>query len=114
MTFKTIISDDLTNVFFNVDEFAEAVTYTPNGGAARTIKVILTQEDPAIQTPAPPGDSMIIVVRYADITAPGRGDTFTINSETWYVDGAPAGGRSEGIWRIQVSRSARRDIRGGR
>jgi hypothetical protein len=109
MTLAADLVTDLS-VFFNTSEFAESVTYTATGAAARTITVILTAEDPAIQTPAPPGDSMIILAKYADIAAPRRGDTFTINSETWYVVGDPQGGRAEGIWYIEVSRSARRRV----
>lgn len=113
MTFKTEIAADLTSVFFNAIEFAESVTYTPNGAAAKTIAICFGDEDLAAQTPAPPGDSMIILVQYADATAPGRGDKFTIDSVTWYLDAIVGGGRVEGIWQICVTRSARRDIGGG-
>jgi hypothetical protein len=109
MTLKTDLTTDLTT-FFNMDEFAESVTYTATGVAAKTITVILDKEDPTIQSVTPPGDRMIIWAKYADITAPRKGDTFTINSETWYVTGEPAGGRAEGIWHIEVSRSARRNL----
>jgi hypothetical protein len=109
MTLKADLTTDLTT-FFNTDEFAESVTYTATGVAAKTIKVILDKEDPTIQATTPPGDSMIILAKYADITAPRRGDTFTINSETWYVIGDPQGGRAEGIWHIEASRSARRQL----
>lgn len=105
MTLKT----DLTT-FFNTDEFAESVTYTAKGSTGKSIDVILTDEDPAIEATIPPGDRMIIWAKCADITAPRKGDTFTVNSETWYVVGEPAGGRAEGIWHIEVSRSARRQL----
>lgn len=101
---------DLSSVFFNIDEFAESVVYTPYGGTAKAITVVLSGENPAIQDPAAPGDEMIVIAKYADITAPRKGDTFTINSETWYVTGSPQGGRSEGVWHIRVTRSARRRL----
>ena len=109
MTLKTDLTTDLA-VFFNTDEHAESVTYTATGSAAKTITVILVDEDPAIQAVTPPGDKMTILAKYADITAPRRGDTFTINSVTWYVVGDPQGGRAEGIWHIEVSRSLRRQL----
>lgn len=109
MTLKADMTTDLTT-FFNTDEFAESVTYTATGGTAKTITVILDKENPTIQATTPPGDRMIILAKYADITAPRKGDTFTINSETWYVVGEPEGGRAEGIWHIEVSRSARRQL----
>ena len=109
MTLKADMTTDLA-VFFETDEFAEAVTYTAKGSTGKSIDVILTDEDPAIEATIPPGDRTVILAKYADITAPRRGDTFTINSETWYVVGEPAGGRAEGIWHIEVSRSARRQL----
>ena len=109
MTLAADMTTDLA-VFFNTNEFAESVSYTAKGGAAKTITVIPSDEDPAIEATIPPGDRMIVLAKYADITAPRRGDTFTINSETWYVVGEPAGGRAEGIWHIEVSRSARRQL----
>ena len=112
MSFKTDIAADLAAVFFNPLEFGESVTYTPSGGAAKTITICYADENLAIQTPQPPGDSMIILVQYTDATAPGRGDSFTIHSATWYLEGITAGGPEEGIWHIRVTRSARRDIGG--
>jgi hypothetical protein len=110
MTFQSQLATDLTGVFFNADEFAESAAYTPNGGAATTINVILAEEDPAIQSPTPPGDTMIVLAKYADIATPAKGDTFTINAETWYFVGITAGGAGEGVWHIRVSRSARRRL----
>jgi len=114
MTFQSDLATDLSEVFFNTEEFSEEIVYTPSGGEASTIDVIVSQEDPTIQTPAPPGDTMIVAAKYADIASPGRGDTFTINSETWNFVGIVGGGRAEGVWHIRVSRSARRDVGGMR
>jgi len=114
MTFRTAAAADLTSVFFNSDEFAEEIVYTPNGDEAATIQAILSEEDPALQSPAPPGDTMIVLAKYADISSPGRGDAFTINGEDWHFVEIVAGGRGEGIWHIRASRSARRDLGSGR
>ena len=114
MTFRTAAAADLTAVFFNSDEFADEIVYTPNGGAPATITAILTEEDPTIQTPAPPGDTMIVLARHADISSPGRGDAFAIDGEDWHFVEIVAGGRAEGIWHIRASRSARRDLGAGR
>lgn len=112
MTLKTQILADLP-VFFNVDEFAESVTYTPKGAAAKTVTICFGAEDPAAQTPAPPGDAMVILVKYADAAAPTTGDTFLIDGVTWNLSGIVSGGPEAGIWQIRVTRSARRDIGGG-
>lgn len=112
VTFKMQLAADLTEVFFNSDEFAEEAVYTPYGGVAKAVDLILSQEDPAIQTPAPPGDTMVVLAKFADIALPGRGDTFLINAETWFFVENVGGGRAEGIWHIRVSRSARRVVGG--
>ncbi|MBW2674243.1 MAG: hypothetical protein JRD89_12655, partial [Deltaproteobacteria bacterium] len=39
----------------------------------------------SIMSDAPPGDEIIIRVKTADVTNPQRGDTFVIDSETWYL-----------------------------
>jgi hypothetical protein len=114
MTFQSQLATDLTGCFFNTDEFSEAVSYTPNGGAATTVNVILAEEDPTIQSPTPPGDTMIVLAKHADIAAPAKGDLFTIDGAAWNFVGIVGGGPGEGIWHIRVSRSARRDIGGMR
>ena len=76
MTLKADMTTDLA-AFFETDEFAESVTYTAKGSTGKSIDVILTDEDPAIEATIPPGDRMVILAKYADITAPRRGDTFT-------------------------------------
>lgn len=108
--FKTQLAEDLAGVFFNTDEFAESVVYTSAIGAASTVNVILSAEDLSGKSPVAPGDTMIILAKYADIALPGRGDTFTIDSEIWHFVENIGGGRAEGVWHIRVSRSARRVV----
>lgn len=38
MPFKEQLKNDAANVFLNSDEYAEWITYTPKGGAAKRIK----------------------------------------------------------------------------
>jgi hypothetical protein len=109
MTLKADMTTDLAT-FFNTDEFGESVTYTPSGGAGKTITIDFEDEDRASQTPAPPGDEMVILVKYSDATAAGRGDAFTIDSVTWYLESIVGGGPEEGIWHIKVTRSTRRSL----
>lgn len=114
MSLKTQIAADLAaaNIWFDVDAFAESVTYTPAGGIAKTITIIPDAEDPASQTPAPPGDSMIILARSSEVTAPGRGDAYTIDTVTWYHEEIVSGGPKSGVYHIMLSRSARRVVEG--
>lgn len=44
MTLKTQMPTDAINVFLNSDECAESISYTPNGGSAKTIKAVINRE----------------------------------------------------------------------
>lgn len=107
MTFKTDMATDLTT-FFNANEFGESVTYTPATGAASTITICFEDENLSSQAAPTPSDTMTVLVKYTDVTAPARGDKLTINSVTWYLESITAGGRAEGIWHLLLTRSARR------
>ena len=116
MTLKTQMTSDLS-AFFSGDEFAEAVIYTPSSsdvsppaGDPVPIMVIMEETDPSIMDVAPPADSMVLHLLYSDVPDPQRGDTFTIESETWYLIENIGGGSREGTWKLLVSRSDKRRI----
>lgn len=44
MTFKDQLKDHALNVILNTNEFAESISYTPKGGAAKTIKAIVNRQ----------------------------------------------------------------------
>jgi len=110
MTFKDQLAADLASVFFNTDEFAEAATYTPSGGAAKTIGMIPDDEVPATQSPAPANDSMTILVMASEVTDPGYGDTYLIDGVTLYHQEIVSGGSHGGVYKIRLSRSSWREI----
>jgi len=108
MSFKTQLTSDLA-VFYNSEEFADEVTYTPSGEAGYSINIIIEVSDESLQDPASPQDEMIILVRESDVAAPNvRGDTLTIDSETWYVIENLEGPKPNGCWELLITRSARR------
>ena len=87
MTLKTQITSDLS-AFFNTDEFAETVSYTPKGGAAVDITAIVSQDDP-LQEPYVRGENTAtceIEVQASEVPTPQYGDTFTFGGETWEFD----------------------------
>ena len=87
MTLKTQMTADLA-AFFNSDEFAETVTYTPAGGEATSITGIITK-DQFFQEPYVRGENMAgceIAVKASEVAAPQHGDTFVIGSDTWDLD----------------------------
>jgi len=109
MTLKTDTISDLAT-FFNTDEFAETITYTPSGGTAISITAIREEMDPSIMSEAPPGDSIILLVKSADVSNPQRGDSFIINNETWYLIRNLGGGSPADVWKLEISRSDKRRL----
>jgi len=51
MAFKDNLAQDAAKIFLNSDEFAEEITYTPKGGAAKVIKALVNRKriDPAYE-----------------------------------------------------------------
>lgn len=83
------------SVFFNDDEFAETISYTPSGGLAVDITGIFTRNQP-LQEPYIRGANMAkgeVEVQKTEVTTPQYGDTFTFNrnsltEEIWEYDAA--------------------------
>lgn len=107
MTLASQMASDLNTVFFNTGDFAMAITYTPAGGPAKSIKAIIDYGDAgsmegmdALNTDAMMdimadpvnGISMVLV-----------GDKVAVGAESWQVmfariiDDGP-------IWRCRISR----------
>lgn len=87
MTLKTQMTTDLS-VFFDSDEFAESVTYTPTGGEATTITAIVVQDMP-FQEPYVRGEMTAVcdlIVQRSEVSNPQEGDAFTFGGETWRLD----------------------------
>jgi len=110
MSFSGTLITDLS-IFFNTDEFADAVTYTPSGGEGTSIDIIILSSDEALQDPQPAGDELVILAQESDIPSPNPlGDTFTIDSTTYYLTRNEGGPKPDGIWRLRLSRSPRRQL----
>ena len=110
MSFADTLTTDLS-VFFNTDEFAVSVTYTPLNGEGTTIPIIIASGDESLQDPQPAGDELIILANESDIATPNpKGDTFTIDTETYYLTKNEAGPKPDGIWKLRISRSERRQL----
>jgi len=82
---KTTMSNDLGDVFFNSNDFAETATY--NGSS--TVSVLLDER--MIEVPSG-YDSVTLEQQYtigiykSEVATPMRGDTFLISSTTYTVD----------------------------
>jgi hypothetical protein len=89
MTFKTQIADDLKNVFFNADEFADLATFTPTTGAAKVVSVIIDKSvdlQPAGFSSAVVAQSITIEAILAELgKEPDRDETFTVSGTVYTV-----------------------------
>jgi len=82
MTFKDKITSDLST-FFNMDEFAETVSYTALDDLAKDITAIVEKGNP-FQEPYVRGEETAtceITVRRSEVSNPQHGDIFTIPTE---------------------------------
>jgi len=87
MTLKTQIASDLS-IFFDTDEFAETISYTPMDDAARNITAIVDRTSPG-QEPYIRGHDTAtceITVKASDMPTPQLGDTFIFDDQDWEID----------------------------
>lgn len=100
--FKDMLTEDLENVFFNNDEFAEAATY-----AGVTIQVI--EAEIGEQNTSLPGFSLprfSVLVNAADVPQPKSGDQVTFRGVSCVVGPFP---RSLGdVWQVDLLTKAMR------
>ena len=99
---KDIIAQDLIDVFYNEDDFAESATYqgkaihvVEDGGYSRTTNV------PGVMVPA-----LSIRVMAVDVPAPKPGDKVVMRNQTWYVSTPPTSDGGE--WLLELDREVRR------
>lgn len=80
-TFKAQMAEDLANVCYNTDEFADQAVYTPVSGDPVPCNIIvdhdvLIQADGYDATMATLGTT--VTAQVADVGKPARGDTFSM------------------------------------
>lgn len=78
-TFAEQMASDL-DVLFDLDEFAETVTYS-DGTTSSDVPAIVDYEPPAQNADA----GIRIMVKKSDVAAPGYRHSFTIGGDVWYV-----------------------------
>jgi len=87
MTFKTQMTEDITSVFFNTDEFADTCVYTPKatGIAIPNVAVILDLGTALTQSEYGAIESDTATIKASDVAKPKLYDTFVCNSVTYTV-----------------------------
>jgi hypothetical protein len=115
MTFRGQIKEDAVNCFLNTNEFAEEITYTPKGGAAKVIKALVNRKriDPAYE------DAGRVLLNQCEIfiandavggiTAINKGGDLVTLAEViggalinWVV--ADILGQDEGVWHLLLQK----------
>jgi len=86
-TFKDDLVTDLEETFFNEEDFAEEITYNPDGGAPYAISSIFDNEyeatDPDTQQPILSLNPTVLI-NANDLAAPvARADTVTVRGKTY-------------------------------
>lgn len=112
MTLKTQLSIDTVKIYLNSDEFAESITYTPEGGGPKSIKAVIVRErlDPGSENVSRSLRNQAEVYIANDETAgitsiDKKDDRVTLND----IEGNPKEARineilhkDEGIWHLLV------------
>ena len=87
MTLKTQMLADMP-IFFNEDEFAEEVLYTPLGGAQVPVAGIVDRDhdlqEPYVRGPDTAG--ALVSFQNSEVPTPKYGDIFVFDSQTWEMD----------------------------
>ncbi len=109
----TAQEDIVSGITDALDIIGIDATYTPSGGAAKTIRIGFgsrTTRTQGSQLVTGPDAIVIIKVFSADVSNPQNGDTYVINGVTYYHRSVTSGGAMTGAWVLEVSKSARRYI----
>lgn len=90
---------DIDDVFLNTSEHAETITYTASGGSPASIPAIVDRMEDVMPTGFDDGRARlkrcVIHVAESDVATVTQGvhaslgDTFTIDSTTWKIEGQP-------------------------
>lgn len=103
MTLADQLTTDL-DVFFDLDEFAQTVTYD-NGTTPTSIKAVV---DPwgAVRQSGSQSTVKKIMVKKADVPVPDYRHSFVIDGTTWYIKSDPDKGLDavgdDQVWEIGI------------
>lgn len=98
---------DLEDVFYNVEEFAKEIIYTPRGESAQVIRAVVLAGDSPLEDPEVLGDTLRIRVRTRDIAKPDR-DEIILDGRKYHVVRNAGGGPQVGEWELEISQSEQR------
>ena len=100
LTFKDQMASDLS-AFFNVNEFAELVTY-----AGTVITAIVEHQQDQQMTPERTVKLAALFVKVGNVPIPAYRDPVIIDGDTWHVIQVP-GEDQEGVWKLGIEKESR-------
>lgn len=102
MTLAEQLTTDL-DVFFNADEFAQAVTYNSAAITAVESYAELMPDNEGISIKR----QKILYVKASDVAAPAYRDEVVIDGVTWYVGPENEHEDLDGMWKLPLYRDER-------
>jgi len=106
VTLKTQMTSDLS-VFFNTDEHATEVTYTPAVGDASTVDAVIDYgEEGDNDGRGSHLSEATLYCKKSAISSPAYRETFTIGGETWTIRQILRGD-DDLVWHIRIQQEER-------
>jgi hypothetical protein len=97
---------EMIDALFADAALARTVTYTPVAGLPQTIRAVIRSPDRivdvremAIHTP-----TVVVDVRVSDVPDPNQGDTLTIDTFLYVVQGEPVRDAENLVWTLDCTR----------
>ncbi|MFN7226666.1 MAG: hypothetical protein ACK5UY_05410 [Holosporales bacterium] len=97
---------EMIDALFADPALARTITYTPVEGTARTLRAVIKSPDRivdvremAIHTP-----TLVVDVRVSDVPDPNQGDTLTIDTFLYVVQGEPVRDAENLVWTLDCTR----------
>ena len=97
---------EMIDALFSNSSLAQDIVYTPVAGTPKTIRAVIKSPDRivdvremAIHTP-----TLVVDVRVSDIATPQEGDTLTIGTLLYAVQGEPVRDAENLIWTLDCYR----------
>jgi len=105
MIFKDDLLDDIDEIFFEEDGFAEKVLYTPDSGTPKEIFIIKSFDEDLKTMSSGQAAYITVRVKAADIT-PHFKDTFQLDGLVWLVEKTES--INDGLVYVLIARSKTR------
>jgi hypothetical protein len=97
---------EMIDALFSNSALARDVLYTPVAGTPKTIRAVIKSPDRIVDVRemAIHSPTLVVDVRVSDVPDPGEGDTLTIGTLTYVVQGEPVRDAENLVWTLDCYR----------